>query len=258
MLKTRIEWCDSSWNPISGCYHECPYCFARGIANRFKGSDLVPDGVAPCKIMYLEERQKVTRKNGQVMSAAYPYGFTPTFHEYRLDDPIKKGFGKTVFVCSMADMFGDWIPDSWIEQIFDACNKAPNHRYLFLTKNPKRYLELATAGKLPENDNFWYGTTITDPDVKGFYSDSHHTFISIEPILKPFEKPSEPKGLSDLTDWAIIGAETGNRKDKVVPERSWIEPIVEEFGKRGKPVFMKDSLIPIWGEDIITQLPWED
>lgn len=37
MDKTKIEWCDSTWNPVTGCYHKCPYCYARGIANRFSG-----------------------------------------------------------------------------------------------------------------------------------------------------------------------------------------------------------------------------
>lgn len=258
MEKTRIEWCDSSWNPVSGCYHECPYCFARGIANRFKGCDKCPNGETNKKIVELSDRLKVTSAGGVVRNAAYPYGFTPTLHEYRLDDPIKKGFGKTIFVCSMADLFGEWVPDEWIEKVFKSCEKAPNHRYLFLTKNPKRYLELATAGKLPENDNFWYGTTITGPDVRGFFSDKHHTFASVEPILEPFSNVEGPNSLPELTDWVIVGAESGNRKDKVVPERAWIEPIVEEFRKRGKPIFMKDSLIPIWGEDIITEFPWKD
>lgn len=39
MLKTKIEWCDSTWNPVTGCRHECPYCYARRIAERFSGYD---------------------------------------------------------------------------------------------------------------------------------------------------------------------------------------------------------------------------
>ena len=35
MLKTKIEWCDSTWNPITGCRHKCPYCYARRMAERF-------------------------------------------------------------------------------------------------------------------------------------------------------------------------------------------------------------------------------
>lgn len=260
MEKTKIEWCDSSWNPVSGCYHTCPYCYARGTANRFKGCDDSPDGIAPDKVVALKERLKVTDAKGKTRNAAYPYGFTPTLHEYRLNDPATKGFGKTIFVCSMADLFGEWVPEEWIIKVFDACKAAPGHRYLFLTKNPHRYMELAEKGLLPKGDEYWYGSTMTDPYMEAFWAEEYHTFISMEPILEPIGSadPNEHgKITADYIDWIILGAETGNRKDKVVPERSWIEDVVREFQARGKPVFMKDSMIPIWGEEILTELPWE-
>lgn len=261
MEKTKIEWCDSSWNPVSGCYHNCPYCYARGTANRFKGCNASPDGTTDKKIVELAERLPVTDSSGKTRNAAYPYGFTPTLHEYRLNDPATKGFGKTIFVCSMADLFGKWVPDEWITKVFDACKAAPGHRYLFLTKNPKRYLELADKGLLPTGDDFWYGSTCEDPYTGAFWSEDHHTFISAEPILQPFgeaQVEEDGKITADHIDWLILGAETGNRKDKVVPQRSWVEDIVREFKDRGKPVFMKDSMIPVWGEDILTEFPWDD
>ena len=45
----------------------------------------------------------------------YPYNFTPTLHRYRLNE-YRDRKGRNIFVCSMADLFGDWIPDSWIEE----------------------------------------------------------------------------------------------------------------------------------------------
>ena len=89
----------------------------------------------------------------------YPFGFEPTFHKYRLDMPQKLKQSKNIFVGSMADIFGEWVPDEWIEEIFKACEKSPQHNYLFLTKNPKRYKELAEKELLPLSDNYWYGTT---------------------------------------------------------------------------------------------------
>ncbi len=260
MVKTKIEWCDSSWNPVTGCYHDCPYCYARSIANRFGGCDAAPDGNAGQKIVELENRLKATKKSGKVLNAAYPYGFTPTLHKYRLGDPLKKGFGKTIFVCSTADLFGGWVPDEWIEKVFVACKAADNHRYLFLTKNPARYIDLWNKGLLPKEDNFWYGSTATDEDMPIFYSDELNTFCSMEPVLGPFNrKIDEDKALA-LTDWFILGAETGNRKDRVVPKREWIENVVKFAHDNGKPVFMKDSLVGIWGakEDLITEFPWQD
>ena len=258
MEKTKIEWCDSSWNPVTGCYHPCEYCYARRFANRYKGCIESFDGTTPEKLIVLPERRQAITKGGNIRNAAYPYGFTPTLHEYRLSDPLTKGFGKTIFVCSMADLFGEWIPDEWIDRVFDACKAADNHRYLFLTKNPKRYIELAEKGKLPEDDIFWYGSTETDPNMPIFFSDKHNTFVSIEPILAPFTDGGGQSFFVSNVDWAIFGAETGNRKDKTVPERSWIEGAVNALRDAGKPVFMKDSLIPIWGNDIITEFPWSD
>lgn len=256
MEKTKIEWADSTWNPVTGCLHNCPYCYARGIANRFGGCDAASDGKTDQRIVVLSERLKATKKSGKVINAAYPYGFTPTLHEYRMKDPTTKGFGKTIFVCSTADLFGEWVPDEWIMKVFDACKTAMNHRYLFLTKNPARYLELGKKGLLPEEDNFWYGTSITDPEMPAFVSDGHHTFLSIEPILAPMGIPGGEISLAETAEWAIFGAETGNRKEKVVPDRWWVEQAVAEFLRRGKPVFMKDSMKDVWGEDIITQFPW--
>ena len=37
MNKTKIEWCDATWNPVVGCKHGCDYCYAKRIAARFGG-----------------------------------------------------------------------------------------------------------------------------------------------------------------------------------------------------------------------------
>lgn len=256
MNKTKIEWADSTWNPVTGCYHDCAYCYARGTARWFSGCDNPPNGADSLQVIDLKERLTVTDGKGKTRNAMYPFGFKPTLHEYRLGDPIRRGFGETIFVCSMADLFGEWVPDEWIEKVFDACKAAAGHRYLFLTKNPARYIKLAQAGKLPAGDEFWYGSTTTGPDVEAFWADTHKTFVSIEPLLEPFG--ARESGLITLkTGWAIIGAETGNRKDKVTPKAEWVAEIVDSFHSAGKPVFMKDSLIPIVGESgMVREFPW--
>lgn len=256
MINTKIEWCDSTWSPVSGCMNDCPYCYARKTANRFKGCNASPDGSTGQEIIALDKRMPVTNKDGVTRSAAYPYGFTPTLHEYRLNDLQTKSYGKTIFVCSMADLFGPWVPDEWILKVFDACKQASNHRYLFLTKNPARYVALGEKSLLPEDDNFWYGTTTEDPDQQAFFSKRHHTFVSVEPIMAPFGNVDLASGIVSTAEWAIFGAETGSRTDKIVPERSWVEGVVQAFQDMGKPVFMKNSMKPIWGDDIITQFPW--
>nr|DAX08313.1 MAG TPA: radical SAM mobile pair protein A [Bacteriophage sp.] len=100
----------------------------------------------------------------------------------------------------------------------------------------------------------WYGSTVTSPHMDIYWGKGVNTFLSIEPILEPFGeigsalKDSPPK-------WVIIGAETGKRKNKVKPERKWVEDIVEQCRKTGIPVFMKSSLADIWGEPLIQELP---
>ncbi len=251
MNKTKIDWCDSTWNPVTGCLHGCEYCYARGIAKRFSTEDKCHsfyDGQPMGKIHVLDN-PAIVIETGKI--SPYPFGFEPTLNRYRLNDYATKK-GRNIFVCSMADLFGDWVPDSWIREVFDACWKAPQHNYLFLTKNPERYAESGVPG----DKNFWFGTSVChkkDVEKCKYLPLGANKFISIEPILEDLEIIDSPA--INYVDWFIIGAETGRRKNKVVPDRKWIEDIVNECRKNGKPVFMKSSLALIWGKPLIQEFP---
>ena len=269
--KTKIDWCDSSWNPVTGCLHGCEYCYARGIATRF-GLSYAPKlgdpGMEGAKkydsnegMDTMLELEKPFEKEGRIQP--YPMGFNPTFHRYRLDEPQKWTKPRTIFVCSMADLFGEWVPDEWIIEVLNACRKAPWHRYLFLTKNPERYDALEEADLITDADmNFWLGTTTTDitKDLLHF-NEALHTFQSCEPMLKPWPPAQEPNRESVrknwLPEWVIFGAETGNRKDKIIPEKAWIDNAVQMCRNMGASVFMKESLRGIMGDDFIQEFPWE-
>ena len=261
MNKTKIEWCDETWNPVTGCLHTCEYCYARRIAERFgtlykgprpedEGLTFVPD--EPERFYELDE--PVRSEAGRI--EPYPANFYPTQHRYRMDEPARKTKARTIFVCSMADLFGAWVPDEWIAEVFAVCRKAPQHRYLFLTKNPGRYLELAKAGKLPEARNFWYGSTATRPDVQFWWSEHHNTFVSIEPMLEEF--PPSGDAVVKKVGWVILGAMTGPGSKDHQPRREWVESLVADAKSAGVPVLMKESLRPIVGDAwMLTQFPWE-
>ncbi len=253
MNRSKIEWCDHTWNPITGCQHECPYCYARKMTARFAGDvrlnrmakkdySLVPaadDG----KDLY-ELNAPMLNETGKPL--VYPFGFEPTLHRYRMSYPERLKMGNNIFVGAMADIFGSWVPDDWIAEIFNSCWKYPIHNYLFLTKNPERYECIDSAGFLPMGKNMWYGSTLTKPEDKCFISNTHNTFWSIEPIHAPFQIWEKDEF---SPDWIIIGAETGFRKGRIIPEKEWIEDIVSCCDKEGIPVFMKESLVSIVGEN---------
>lgn len=230
MDKTKIDWADSTWNPVTGCFHGCGYCYAERIARRF-GNRAAECGTIRNQYLKLKDEP-------------YPYGFDPTFHRYRLDRPKIWKNARNIFVCSMADLFGEWVPDEWINSVFDACLGAPQHNYLFLTKNPGRYIELAKKGMLPQMDNFLYGSSVTGPrDRYSWFSKDYHWFLSVEPL---HEDLGEMDPDAEKPDWIIVGAETGKRKGKIIPEKAWIEKINNQCEKYGIPLFMKSSLADIW------------
>lgn len=264
--KTKIDWCDSTWNPVTGCLHGCEYCYAKRIAERF-GSNQMPifvkypvlDEPVRCADTY-EFMRIAGISAGKIQP--YPFDFTPTFHRYKLDEPQRWKKPRNIFVCSMADLFGEWVPDEWIREVFKACDAAPQHRYLFLTKNPKRYRELhellPICPRLPHTAELWFGTSYTGrsiyihPRIFGFVDQ----FVSVEPLLE--EPPNEAcYALAQENDWVIIGAETGNRKHKIAPQKSWIEKITTQCDEHGTPVFMKESLRSLMGDDFRQEFPWE-
>lgn len=294
--KTKIDWAESTWNPVTGCLHGCKYCYARRIAERFGGASETHNNEC------CHECQWITEGTGEIheldepiydydhgRNAPYPFDFDPTLHRYRLDEPRSWTKPRTIFVCSMADLMGEWVPSPWKQDVIAACKAAPQHRYMFLTKNPYGYDIWPTKDRPIEHrfdqDNFWLGCSITGMEDLSRY-DGHygrylyamggnmipgksHRFVSIEPILTDvMELPGYHSGYTALREeimsryagcieWVIIGAETGNRKGKVAPERNWIDKIVNCCDKAGKPVFMKESLRAMMGDDFRQEFPWE-
>ena len=209
------------------------------------------------------------RKSGKAVKAPYPFAFTPTFHRYRLEEPLKKRKGQNIFVGSMADLFGRWVPTKWIVEVLDICREAPQHNYLFLTKFPERYVELDHLALLPHEENFWYGATITNAEQMKRAADSIgqlpqevRSFFSMEPLMENVAESEWWKLAFNgaYANWIIIGAMTGPGSESQQPCREWVERIVDDVKNELSPfypipVFMKGNLRKVWGRDLIQEFP---
>jgi len=209
MNKTKIEWTDYTSNPIKGkCKMGCPYCYARKIYDRFK--------LNPEVRFTLDELSRIKK--------------------------VKKP--SMIFLCSTHEIFGSWIKKDWVEWIFDTVQQCPQHIFQILTKCPENVEKFISNRTMP--DNIWFGITITGTET--VYKQkimlkcldsiiAKIKFISFEPLLNKIG----PEILDDLDfiDWIIIGAQTNPLR---LPEKEWVEEILDYCRRQAKSVFMKDNL----------------
>jgi len=212
MNKTKIEWCDYSWNPITGCLHDCWYCYVKRLRN---------------------------------------YNRTPHLHEDRLHQPFKIKKPSRLFVCSTADLFGEWVLEEWINEVLKVTRMADWHIYLFLTKNPHRMQQFEFG------DNTWLGTTVDiEENAKRIYDLTltlhKNLFISFEPMLSGMDIPDYM--FADIK-WLIFGALTGGEKRRHPVREDWIEKILSKTDKIKIPVFMKNNLKPEWAHRLRQEFP---
>lgn len=221
MNKTKIEWCDMTLNPVVGCTFGCSYCYAKKMNDRF----------------------------GWIKEFSKPQVFIN-----RLDQLAKLKKPQNIFMNSVSDI-ADW-KNEWINEVISYMKANPRMNYLFLTKRPQKSIISGMTS------NLWLGTSITKKSecINLSYLIRRNTvsnyYVSIEPIMESldFFQSIEDKNIG-LTGnfkklkWIIIGAETGNRKNKVIPHKKWIDDIVYGAKKRNIPVFMKESLVKIVGEE---------
>jgi protein gp37 len=224
----QVSWAAWTWNPTTGCLHGCRYCYANELANRAK------------------------------YKSTYPVGFTP---HAPLNMQVPEGVPinspeRRVFVCSMADLFGKWVPDEWIEQVLAACDKNLQWEYLFLTKFPRRYVGL----QLPPTA--WVGTSVDEQkrvrlaeEAFRKIKDVRVKWLSLEPLLAPLE-------FTDLSmfNWIVIGSqsatiqpdgkdERGKPRFKRIPEFAppfeWVARLTQQAHEAGCRVWQKHNLIGV-------------
>ena len=200
MNKTKIEWCDYTWNPITGCSPEsegCKHCYAAAMARRFRR----------------------------------PWG-GPVFHPARLSQPAATKRPGRVFCCSTSDIGHGCCRVEWLTQIGEAMNAAPWHQYIVLTKRPNQvrlsqFPSSVWAGVTVEMDRYW--TRLSDLRAPW----TGQVFVSVEPMLEPVSLPK----FFRPPDWVICGPETGAVARPCRDE--WIDALERECVTAGIPFFDK-------------------
>ena len=216
MGKTKIEWSEVTWNPVTGC-----------------------DAVSPgCDNCYAESMAKRLKAMG---SYNYRNGFKVTLHPHMLDKPKSWQKSRLVFVNSMSDMFHPKVTFDFVSQVFDTMRNTPKHTYQILTKRPKTmafYVDRELGGNVPEN--VWLGTSVESHDYKARIDALREIpgpvrFLSLEPLIGDLGKLD----LGNI-DWVIVGGESGPGCRPMLEE--WVMNIKSQCDDSGVPFFFKQ-----WG-----------
>lgn len=196
MNRTKIEWCDFTWNPVTGCKRGCPYCYAKRVHNRFNK----------------EPFDKIT------------------FHPERLMEPLKVKKPSKIFVGSMSDIeYWDLL---WTKMILDVVEANQQHTFMFLSKRPSNYNNFDWPQNAMTGITITSGPILSDT-IQFFeiYRSKFmiRPFLSIEPLLGPVP------AIMDKFELVIIGAQTGPKaivpKDEWVEEIVRIVPPEKLFVK---------------------------
>jgi protein gp37 len=216
--KTKIEWTDTTWNPVRGCTKispGCKHCYAEAFAERFRG----------------------------VKGHPYERGFDLRLIPEKLLEPFLWVHSSMVFVNSMSDLFHPEIPDEYILRVVRVMLKANWHTYQILTKRSERLRDMLNGalGFAAGTRHIWWGVSVEDnqygkPRVEHLRSTTAAVkFLSVEPLLEDLGKLQ----LSNI-DWVIVGGESG--KGARPMEKSWVEGILAQCRTAAVPFFFKQ-----WG-----------
>ncbi len=259
--KTKIEWADRVWNPVTGCTkisEGCRNCYAERMSKRLAGR------------------------------AGYPRsGFKVTMHPERLEEPLRWKKPSKIFVCSMGDLFHEAVSDEFLDEVFAVMAASAHHTFMVLTKRPARMKEYILKAMYDENCNYegWYvaiarrgipdaaplenaclGVSVENQKTADeripllFKTPAAKRFVSYEPALEPIdiesyllpqcratreEHESEHGGgewcNETRIDWVIMGGESGPHARPMRP--NWARSMRDQCQDAGVPFFFKQ-----WGE----------
>jgi protein gp37 len=213
MAKSKIEWTESSWNPVTGCTKISP----------------------GCKNCYAERMAKRLKLMGQLN---YVNGFEVALHGNALNIPLKMKKPQMIFVNSMSDLFHGDVPFEFIQRLFEIMKQAHWHKFQVLTKRSGRLLEL--NDHLDWSENVWMGVSVENNDFTYRIENLKKVnaavkFISFEPLIGPVMK-MDFSGI----DWVIVGGESGYGARSI--DKDWVKSIRDNCVEQKIPFFFKQ-----WG-----------
>jgi protein gp37 len=144
----------------------------------------------------------------------------------------------------MADLYGKWVPQEWIEQVHASCISNPQWEYLMLTKFPRRYVGL----QLPPTA--WLGTSVDEQKRVRLAEEAFRQidgvrvkWLSLEPLLAPLR-------FTDLSmfDWVVIGSQSATEQPdgpvaEFAPPFEWVAYITAQAREAGCKVYHKPNLL---------------
>lgn len=224
--RTRIEWTDATWNPVTGCTKVssgCDHCYAATLAHR-RLSDIYRS-----RLPVLDTPE----------NRADP--FAVRMWPERLLQPAKWPAPCMVFVNSMSDLFHAEIPEAFLRGIFEVMLRVDHHVYQVLTKRPARAIRFWQRNRdlfdgAPIPPHIWIGTSIENEVVAYRVRQLRDIpasvrFLSCEPLLGPLRLDL------DGIDWVIVGGESGPGYRLL--DLEWAREIREQCSTAGVAFFFK-------------------
>jgi len=231
-MTTKIEWCEETWNPITGCSKisaGCANCYAERMSKRLAGRYGYPK----------EDPFKVT------------------FHPDRLEQPFHWKKPRRIFVCSMGDLFHDDVKDCDINSVFLKMLNCDRHTYIILTKRPERMKDFVSIGTgwRGRMENVWLGVTAENQKTADeripilLDIPAAVRFISVEPMLSEIDLKLHSYAQSGsmhstrrvFLNWIIAGTESGPKKRPA--KTKWIRSLKDQCVSAGIPFFLKQREI---------------
>jgi protein gp37 len=255
--KSKIEWTEATWNPVTGCTKVspgCDHCYAETFAERWRG----------------------------IPGHAYERGFDLTLRPARLDQPLRWTRPRRVFVNSMSDLFQDGVPDEFVAKVFGVMAAAPQHTFQVLTKRHGRMRSLLQRDEFREAvflsnnrdqgdvlgdrwplPNVWLGVSVEDQKWANIRvpalldTPAAVRWLSCEPLLGPVDLTwcdgvnalerdwiGGPGGGSGaphpFVDWVVVGGESGAGARPMDP--TWARRLRDDCTAASVPFFFKQ-----WG-----------